>query len=640
MSLTPKAFDLLCALVEASGRVVSKEDLMERVWPDVEVEEGNLTQTISVLRRRLGEGANGAGQGRTLIETIPRRGYRFVPQVRVLDPCNEAAVRAGDDNVDGETKASEGAKVDSGEPATNEVGQATVAKPLSSNESKARRFFGRKEFVPAAALLCVVALLCAAMYWTRARERRSGARGGRIDSVAVLPLTLSNGGETDAEYLAEGITGSLVDRLAHLPGLKVTARSLSRRYQGQWVDARQAGRELDVRAVLAGQIARRGDELHLEVELVDVATGARLWGAQYNRPFADLLIVEDEVATNLAESLRRTLTPAERQQLTRDYTQNAEAYRLFLKGRYFWNRRTREGFQKAIESFNQAIELDPGYAPAYVGLADCYNLSAEFRILEPGEAYGHSKAAIKRALEFDDQLAAAYTSRGWARFAYDWDWEGAEEDFRRALELDPQYDLAHHWYATYLSAMGRHEEALARINRALELDPLSVATHVTKGTILYRAHRFDEARAQLQKALELDPHHINAVWWVGLTYGVERRYAEAMAANIKAGEMSKIESPASIYAAFGDANAEAGFRAYIRHLLAMSLRDSKKFYVAPTDIAEYYSALDEKGRSLDWLERAYATHAPLMCYLKVDPRWDDVRDEPRFPELLRRMRLN
>lgn len=488
---------------------------------------------------------------------------------------------------------------------------------------------------PYALVICAAVLVALTAFGFRHLNSREES----IDSLAVLPF-INEGGDPETEYLAEGLGDAIIDKLARLPHLKVTARSAIRRYKGGEIDPLKVGRELGVRAVLTGQLARRNDKLNVRVEVVNVETGARLWGEQYDRPFAELLAVQDRIAVSVTEGLRASLTPAERKQLTRHYTDNAEAYRLYLKGRYFWGKRTREGFAKASDCFQQAIDLDPTYALAYVGLADCYNLSAEFRILTAHDAYGRSKAAIRKALELENgSLAEAYTSLGWAKFVYDWDWEGAEQAFQHALTLNPKYDLTYHWYSSYLSAMGRHDEAIVRVDQALEFDPLSISTHNSKGIVYYRAHRFDEAVEQFQKVIEMDPHHINAIWWLGLTYGVQARYAEAMAANNRAGELSRSDSPTSVYAEMGKADAKSGFQAYIKHLLDMSLQNSKKYYIAPTDIAEYYSALGDKNRALDWLDKGYEEHAPMMCFLKTDPRWDDLRDEPRFVELLRRMKL-
>ena len=358
-----------------------------------------------------------------------------------------------------------------------------------------------------------------------------------IDSLAVLPFG-NTSGDPEHEYLSDGITGSLINVLATLPKLRVMAQSTVSRYKTREIDPQAVGRELNVRAVVTGRIMQSGGSLRIGTELVDVATGAQIWGAQYDRKPGDIFVVQDEISNEISGKLRLKLTRAQKNQLIKRHTENPEAYRLYLKGRHHWNRWTEEGFYKAIEYFQQAVEKDPGYALAYSGLADCYVLLGWNSYLPPNEAFPKGKAAAKTALQLDLDLAEAHTPLAALLWLHDWQWNKAQTEFKRTLELGPTYATANHWYAEYAMTMGRHGEAMVRMKNGQDLDPLSLIINVAVGWALYFARRYDEAIDQLRRTVELDPNYPVTYWILGLLLRKTGCYELAITEGEKAVKLS------------------------------------------------------------------------------------------------------
>ncbi len=469
----------------------------------------------------------------------------------------------------------------------------------------------------------------------RARPRR---RGGAIDSLAILPFQNASG-DPDTEYLSEGITETIINSLSQLPKLRVVPRTTVFRYKGREVDPQAVGRELDTRAVVAGRVLQRGDTLIIRAELVDVANESQIWGAQYNRKLSDIFSVQEEIAQEISEKLRLRLTSHERKRLTKRYTQNAEAYQLYLKGRYHWNRRTEEGLKKGIQYFEQAIAKDPGYALAYAGLADCNALfgCGGYAGLAEKEAMSKASAAAGTAREIDDTLAEAHTSVAFVKFRFEWNWPEAESEFKRAIELNPKYPTARHWYATYLMAMGRSEEAFAEIKRAQELDPLSLTISAGVGRLLGVARQYDRAIEQLQKTIEMDPNFVRARFDLGLMYAESGRYDEALAEFQSAINVSG--STIEILPALGFTYGLAGKRTEALKVLEDLNEQSKRRHVSAFLIAVVYIGLGEKNQALDWLEKAREEHNNSLPFLNVDPLFDSLRSDARFQDLLRRIGL-
>jgi eukaryotic-like serine/threonine-protein kinase len=457
-----------------------------------------------------------------------------------------------------------------------------------------------------------------------------------IDSLAVLPFENASG-DPQHEYLSDGITGSLINVLATLPKLRVMAQSTVFRYKGRKIDAQAIGQELNVRAVLTGKVMQSGGSLRIGTELVDVATGCQLWGAQYDRKPGDIFIVQDEISNEISEKLRLQLTRAEKKRLTRRHTENAEAYRLYLKGRHHWNRWTEEGFYKAIEYFQEAVEKDPSYALAYTGLADSYVLLGWNSYVPPKEAFPKGKVAALTALQLDPDLAEAHTGLAALLWLHDWKWEEAQKEFKRSLELAPTYPTANHWYAEFLMTMGRHEEAVARMQNGQEADPLSLIINVAVGWELYCGRRYDEALAQLRRAVELDPNYPVTYWILGLLLRKAGSYEPAIVEGEKGVKLSG-GSPL-MRAALAHTFGAAGRTEEATHVLEDLTELAKQKYVAPYFLAGIHIGLGENDRAMEYLEKSYKEHSHWLIYLHIDPSMDALRDDPRFQVLLRRISL-
>ena len=457
-----------------------------------------------------------------------------------------------------------------------------------------------------------------------------------IDSLAVLPFENASG-DPEHEYLSDGITGSLINILATLPKLRVMAQSTVFRYKGREIDPQAIGRELNVRAVLTGRMMQSGGSLRIGTELVDVATGSQLWGAQYDRKPGDIFAVQDEISNEISGKLRLQLTRAEKKRLTKRHTENAEAYRLYLKGRHHWNRWTEEGFYKAIEYFQQAVEKDPSYALAYTGLADSYVLLGWNSYLPPKEAFPKGKAAAMTALQLDPDLAEAHTSLAALLWLHDWQWEEAQTEFKRSLELSPTYPTANHWYAEYVMTMGRHEEAIARMKNGQELDPLSLIINVAVGWAFYFARRYDEAIEQLRRTVELDPNYPVTYWILGLLLRKTGCYELAITEGEKGVKLSG-GSPL-MRAALAHTFGAAGRTKEAFQMLDDLTELAKQKYVAPYFFAGIHIGLGENDRAIEYLEKSYEEHSHWLIYLHIDPSMDGLRDDPRFQDLLRRVGL-
>lgn len=472
-------------------------------------------------------------------------------------------------------------------------------------------------------------------------DRQSQASHARmaIDSLAILPL-LHNDPDQGMEYFSDGISESMINALSQLPDLRVMAWSTVSQYKGQHVDPRQTGRALGVRAVLTGRVLQSANSLLIKVEMVDVSDGSQLWGDSYSCEPSQILNIETKISSEISEKLLLRLTSEERKQLARRPTDDVEAYHSYLKGRYCWNKRTDEDVRKAIEYFKKAIDTDPAYALAYVGLADAYLVQGGFGIatLAPKEAFPKAREAAVRALEIDDTLAEAHASLAYCLANYDWNWASAEREFKRALELKPGYATAHHWYGfLYLASMGRLDEAIAEINQALELEPLSLPVGSNIGFLLYLARRYDDAIEHFRRNLEMDRSFVYSHWQMALTYEQCGRYDEAIAAFKKAIALSGTSAlPRALLAR---TYALAGRRSEASGLLAELNELSTQTYVSPYRIAAVHSALGDKDRAFKWLEHAYEGRDGWLIWLAVDPVIDNLRPDKRFTDLLNRVGL-
>ena len=510
------------------------------------------------------------------------------------------------------------------------------AMPYSTGQAS-RRAVRRlwPHFVWAGVLALVLLLL--AFDVGNVRQRLFGGGGAsRIDSIAVLPFAnLSNNPKT--EYLSDGITESLINSLSQLPNLAVMSRNTVFRYKGAATDPQKVGRDLHVRAILTGRVIQTGDELLISVNLEDVENSRQIWGEQYNRNLSSLVSLQQEIAADIYGRLRPRLAGEERKLLAKRPTENAEAYQLYLQGLFYWNKWTQADFTKAADYFTQAVQKDPHYALSYAGLADTYSLLGDAGYLPPSEAWPKAKAAAMQALEIDDTLAEAHTSLGLVKEHFEWDWAGAEQEFKRAIALNPNSATAHHWYGEYLSNMGRLEEGTRETKKALELDPLSLIINTTLGWQFYLAAQNEQAVEQLGKVLEIDPKFSPARRILEEVYAHMGKHKEAVAEREKALSLSGgPELAASIEEDF----TKTGYKGVLQSWLDGLTELSKHSYVSSYSIAESYMRMGEKQKAFEWLEKAYEEHDSGLVSVAVEPMFESIRSDPRFKELVRRIKLS
>jgi len=489
------------------------------------------------------------------------------------------------------------------------------------------RSMGRRELIAAAVAGAVLLTLLIGGFWFFGKP---GAR--QIGSIAVMPF-VNESGIADAEYLCDGMTETLISSLARLRNLNVKARNTVFYYKGKAPDPKTLGRELSVEAVLLGRVVARGGRLTLFLELVDASTGDHIWGEQYNRSQSDLVALQNEVALDVSNKLRSRLSGSDEQSLTKGYTENDEAYQLYLKGRYFWSRRSSGSLPKAIEYFTLAIQKDPDFALAYSGLADAYVVPSNR--MAPHDAMPKAKAAALRALEIDDTIAAAHTSLARVLHVYDWNWKEAEKEYRRAIELDPRYPVAHQWFGGYFERTGHVNESISERKLAVELDPLSAVINFELGQAYFFARDYDQAIEHLRKALELDPDFSTALHFLVGSYGQKGMYDVALARL--EGNPQDVDLPA--VGTVGYVYAIAGRTKEARNMLDEFKRVRGQRYVSAANLAMIHAGLGEKDEALTWLEKGYEERAYQMQFLKVDQRWDSLRDNPRFADLVRRLRF-
>ena len=544
--------EILGLLLERPAQVVLREELRARLWPqDTFVDfEHSLNAAVNKLREALDDDANNP----RFIETVPRRGYRFISAVGLHD-------------------------------SQNLLGE-----------------------------------------WS----------SPRIQSLVVLPLeNLSN--DPEQEYFADGMTDQLITNLAQISALKVISRTSAMRYKGTKKSLPEIARELHVDAVAEGAVMWVGGRVRISAQLIEAPTDYHLWAASYERDLRDVLSMQEEVTRAIASEIRVNLSAQEQARLASTRPIDPEAYRLYLKGRYYWNKRSLEGFQKAIEYFQQATAKDPAYALAYVGLADTYTYFSFFDVVPPREAMPKAKAAAARALEIDNRLGEAHVSLGYVSYMYDWDWPAAGKHFEQALTLNPAYSRAHTFYPFYLSSLGRSEEALAVAKHSLDLDPASPAVSHSLAVQLYLARQFDNAIDQAHKTLELDPNFAISYELLGEVYVSRGMYREGLSELEKYSALSR--GRAMSLALLGYAHARLGERSQALRMLEQLEATSKERYTPAFSFAVVYAGLGEKDQAFAWLEKAYGERTSRLGYLKVEPLWDPLRPDPRFADLVRRIGL-
>ncbi|HEY2963125.1 MAG TPA: protein kinase [Pyrinomonadaceae bacterium] len=484
-------------------------------------------------------------------------------------------------------------------------------------------------------LVLLSAVVAAIVYFTRP--------GPTINSVAVLPF-VNDSKDPNVDYLSDGVTESIINSLSQLPDLKVMSRNASFRFKGTTVDPVDAGRNLNVGAVLTGRLMKLNDRFVIKTELIKVADGSQLWGDEYNSSLADLFSVQNEVSKKISQNLRLRLSGADEQKLEKRYTHDAEAYQLYLKGRYFWNKRNEEGFRNGIEYFKRAEEKDPTFALAFSGLADSYALLSDIGVARPVDEMPKAKAAAEKAVDADPTLAEAYTSRAFVKLAYDWDWLGAQSDFQQALRLNPKYPTAHQWYASYLMQMGKFSLAKDEIEEAHNLDPLSPIISSNTGLYSYYEHNYDDAIAKYKLTLQSDPDFWVARHYLALAYVQKGMYDDAikeLRSLIKAppsGPVSEevVASDTEASASLGFACAMAGKKAEAQDILNKLQSLSRRRYVSDLYFAIVYAGLKDKDHAIEYLNKAYEARHPGLVLIRIEPMFDALRSDERFKQLVKR----
>jgi len=460
----------------------------------------------------------------------------------------------------------------------------------------------------------------------------------QITSLVVLPFE-NLSADKDQAYFADGMTDELIAHLAKIRSLRVISRTSSMEYKGTHKTLSQIARDLNVDAVVEGTVLRSGDRVRITAELVQVATDRHLWAETYESQLGDILTLQSHVTSAIVNEIRVKLTPEDQVRLAATRPVSTQSYENYLKGRYYWNKRSQEGLTKAINYFQVAIEKDPNYALAYAGLADCYSIIGSVIVgtVPAAEVAPKARAAALKSLELDNTLAEAHTSLATVRFNYDWDWNSAASGFRRAVELNPSYATAYQRNSLYLMSMGRTTESIAEMNRAHDLDPLSTSTNFSLGSRLYMAREYDQAIEQLRNTIDMDPGFVLPHLVLGQAYEQKKAYDQAITELRRAVDFSQNSPP--VLAALARTYAVSGRTTEARNLLDQLMQQSKKQYVSPFYVAIVYAGLGEKDQALDWLEKAYGDHSNAIVFLKVDPQLDTLRASPRFHELQRKLRL-
>jgi DNA-binding winged helix-turn-helix (wHTH) protein/TolB-like protein len=615
--MPPKAFELLVALVERGGHLVDKDELLKIVWRGSNVEEGNLSVTVSFLRKALND-----DRGlHKYIETVSKRGYRFVADVReVGEPRSVPAL----------PRPSE-----TGEQSLVPVKLSTAVPEAAATTPPAR--------IPRWSILAAALGLGALVMVLKLVPHREGGTAqvpvqvqgaAAIGSLAVLPFQ-TLGAKRGDEYLGLGMADALITRLGNTGKIIVRPTSAIQKYAAENLSPQAAGLEQGVDAVLDGRIQQEADRVRLTVQLIRVRDGVQLWGESFDKEFTNIFALEDALSERVAQSIRLKLTGDETRRFTKRATERPDAYEAYVKGRYFWNKRTDKGMKKGLEYFRQAITLDPTFTEAYVGVADSYATLGLYAVLPPKEAFPAAKDAVKRALEMDDGLAEAHATLGFINFYYDWNGVEGASEFRRALADNPNYAMAHSWYGEDLAAMGRYPEAVEEAQRALEDDPLSLIIGSNAGWTLSLAGKGDQAIKILKKAIEIDPSFPRTHYRLGRAYAQKKLYEMAIseleqAVSLSGGDPCYKGSLGHVYAISGNTD-------QARNVLRDLEGRTGQQYVPAFAIALIYAGLGDNDHAILWLQRAYEDRSTSMVFLKLDPELSTLHSDPRFEELSRRI---
>src|SRR5258708_7084413 len=618
LKLSEQPFQILAMLLERPGEIVSREELRELLWPRdtfVDFDHG-LNNAVLKLREGLGDSS---GHPR-YVETLPRRGYRFIAPVELKNAISNVSASV---------------QVLTGHPVPTE---GVAPEPVPDNSSLLRKVIeGQRKShfaLPRIAVLVAAVLAGSALisgitvHYVRGVNASKG-KTNLSSSLVVLPLE-NLSGDKEQDYFADGMTDDLIASLAKIRSLRVISRSTAMAYKGTHKPLNQIANELNVDAVVEGTVMRVGNRVRITAELVQVSTDRHLWADTYESQIGDVLTLQNRVSSAIVDEIRINLTPEDKERLAKNPSVSPEAYEEYLKGRYYWNKRSGDGFTKAIGYFEHATREDPHYALAYAGLADCYGIigATIYGTVPAEEAAPKAKAAAIRALEIDPSLAEAETSLATAKFNYDWDWAGASEGFKQAIQMDPKYATAYQRYSLYSIAMGRFDDSFEQIKRARDLDPLSISINSSFGWRLYLARQYDRSIAQLRDTLEMDPNYEWAHLILGQAYEQKRELNLALAELKKAVQLSR--NTPFIVSTLPHSYAVPGNTAEAQKLLAQLMTQSRTQYVSPYYIAVVYLGLGKNAIAMNWLDKAFADLSNGLVFAGVEPQLDPLRSDPRF----------
>jgi DNA-binding winged helix-turn-helix (wHTH) protein/TolB-like protein/Flp pilus assembly protein TadD len=616
--VTPKAFDLLVVLVEHHGKLLHRDTLLELVWRDASVEEGNLSVCICHLRKVLGDDLG----KHEFIETVSKRGYRFVAPVAVRSfsvdpvPLQEQKLQPSEPSMPGDLPRSLDAVVPSELRGTIRIKTGVLV--LQS-------------------LVCAAVALISLLgvHWAVTKlGPHAAANAAPVTSLAVLPFETVGISDAD-EFVGLGTTDALITRLGHTAKIRVQATSAIEKYRNLSLSPRAAGKEQGVDAILAGKIEREGDQVRLTVQMIRVRDGSQLWADTFSEKFTNAFTLEDEVSERVAHSIGVRILGEDNKQPPERSAEKTEANQAYLKGRYFWNKRTAESVQKGLQYFREAIRLDPHFAEAYEGVADSYAILGLYSVMPPDKAYPAARDAAQKALQMNDSLAGPHATLGLIYLYYDWNGQRAHDEFTRAIKADPNCVIAHSWSGENLAAMGRFSEAVAEAKLAIDEDPLSPIINTNTGWTYYLAGRYEEATDLLIKAVELDPAFPRTHFRLGIVYEKRGMYNLAIVELKQAVQLSG----GDVYyeSALGHAYAASGRTVAARQILSSLAKQARHQYVPGFAIALVYAGLNENNAAFEWLDKASNDHSTSMAYLKVDPELSGLRSDSRFADVARRV---
>ena len=624
LKLQDQPLHLLKVLLEHPGTLVTRDELRQRLWkPDTFVEfDHSLNTAMMRLREVLGDSSDNP----MFIQTVPRKGYRFIAPVHEVtreDSLTPAADRG--------SRSVEAVSASDAKPPN--LAEATPT-PIVVTYPIRQVSRGRGLLIGS---LAVILLLAAMVVFIQFRTKPA-LQATQITSIVVLPME-NLSGDANQDYFADGMTDELIASLARISSLRVISHTTSMEYKGTHESLEKIAHDLNVDAVVEGTVLRSGDRVRITAELVQVSTDRHLWADTYESPLGDILTLQNQVASAIVSQIRIKLTPQDKERLAAIHPINSGAYEDYLKGRYYWGKRSEQSLDKAIQYFQSATEKDPQYALAYAGLADCYGIlgAAIVGTVPTAEVAPKAEAAATTAVGLDPRLAETQTALATVQFNYKWNWKAAEAGFRRAIQLNPSYATAHQRYSLYLIAMGRTDESLAEMNRARSLDPLSLSMNLSLGWRLYMARRYDDAILQLRNTIEMDPTYLLAHIVLAQSYEQKGQYPEAIAELQKAAAISPDSPP--VVAALGHVYAVAGERTEALRMLDELKARSLHQYVSPFYIALLYTGMGDRGQAIQWLGKAYDDRSNNMIFLNVNPQFDSLRSEPGFQKLLHRMSL-